>query len=57
MIVRHSSNDLEFFRDRNVRASTLLFPAKFKLNKTFPFFLVRVGEGPHKWISLGPRIS
>jgi len=53
----HYSKDLELFIDRTFRASTSSFSAKLKLNSAFPFFLVTVCErGPHKWISLGPRI-
>jgi len=57
VIVRQFNNDLEFFIDCSFKASTSSFSAKLKLNSAFLFFLVTVGERPHKWISLGPRIS
>jgi len=57
VIVGHSSNDLELFIDRTFRASISTFSALRKLINAFAFFLVTVGEGPHKWISLGPRIN
>ena len=45
VIVGHCSNDLEFFIDRNFRASILSFSALRKLINAFPFFFVRLGEG------------
>ena len=51
----HSSNDLEFFTDRTFRAS---FSALRKLINGFHIFFSQQWErGPHRWISLGPRIS
>jgi len=55
---RHSSKDLEFFIDRTVRASISSFSALRQFINAFPFFPRNSGRGgPHKWITLRPRIS
>jgi len=60
VIMRRSNNDLEFFIDRAFKASISSFSDFRKLINAFHFFPRNngtMGEGPHKWISLGPRIS
>ena len=51
----HSRNDLEFFTNRTFRGSLLGF---WQIDLTLSvFYLQKWERGPHKWISLGPRIS